>query len=210
MPQWSTPSRLARLVKLQSQESPTRCPFGEDPCPAIARFGQAIRDLIGEPDGPAWIIRAALATPKVLAKMPLADLPHLPFWLIRDWIALWKAEDREAVETAWREESRRLHALFNITHRGQFDSIARDEFFLRRPVWSIKAMGVGAFTFKRVAKVEIHGLHRDIWVNLGGMDKLSKNKKHKILRYGKGMLPRELEQTVSGQCSQAVKRFLDS
>jgi len=70
-------------------------------------------------------------------------------------IEVWKAVDREEREESWRREKRRLHSLPQILKRGPFDSIAREIYLAERPLWKIEAVGVGVFTFRRVARVEI-------------------------------------------------------
>ena len=206
-PQWATPDRLDALAKLQQ----LRCSLGEEHCEVVAAFTAAIVDRIGPPDGNlAWIMRAALITPEVLANFsPFFDnaLPHLGFWLSKEWVRLWKSDDRQERAIAFRRERRRLHALIEIRKRGPFDTIAREEYLANRPLWNIKAMGVGAFTFKRMAKVRIPSLGQDIWVSLAGVG-LSKNKKRKLLRYGKGTIPRELEDRTYQIAKEAVSREL--
>lgn len=122
-------------------------------------------------------------------------------------IDFWKADDREERSAAWQREKKRLHRLLEIRKRGPFDTIARDEYLAARPLWRIEAMGVGAFTFKRVAKVRIPAVKQDIWVSLAGVG-LSKNKKRKLLRYGKGAIPRELEEPTYQIVKEAVSREL--
>jgi len=126
-------------------------------------------------------------------------------------IYMWKALDREEREEAWRREKKRLHSLPEILKRGPFDSIAREEYLAERPVWKIEAVGVGAFTFRRVARVEIPALEKMIWVDLAGVDEgLSKNARRKLVRYKQGKLPTELEETVFARCARAVKQYLAS
>jgi len=124
-------------------------------------------------------------------------------------IDLWKSLDREEREANWRREKRRLHAQPQIRRRGPFGSIAREIYLAGRPLWRIEAVGVGAFTFKRMARVDIPGLEKVLWVDLAGVE-LSKNKKRKLLRYKKGAIPRELEEKVYQIVSQAVSRYLAS
>ena len=126
-------------------------------------------------------------------------------------IALWKAEDRAEREESWRREKRRLHSLPQILKRGPFDSIAREIYLAERPLWKIEAVGVGAFTFRRVARVEIPALEKVIWVDLAGVESnLSKNARRKLVRYKKGKLPRELEESVFARCQRAVAKYLAS
>ena len=126
-------------------------------------------------------------------------------------IYTWKALDREEREEAWRQEKRRLHALPEIRRRGLFGTIAREIYLAERPLWKIEAVGVGAFTFRRVARVEIPALEKVIWVDLAGVDgSLSKNAKRKLIRYRQGKLPRELEESVFARCQRAVAQYLAS
>ncbi|MBU2008718.1 MAG: hypothetical protein KJ624_02520 [Chloroflexi bacterium] len=126
-------------------------------------------------------------------------------------IYIWKALDREEREEAWRREKRKLHALPKILRRGPFDSIAREIYLAERPLWKIEAVGVGAFTFSRVTKVEIPALGKVIWVDLAGVDgSLSKNARRKLVRYRKGKLPSELEESVFARCQRAVAQYLAS
>jgi hypothetical protein len=124
-------------------------------------------------------------------------------------IEVWKAEDRAEREEAWRREKRRLHSLPEILKRGPFDSIAREIYLAERPLWKIEAVGVGVFTFRRVARVEIPALEKVLWVDLAGVE-LSKNARRKLVRYKKGKLPRELEESVFALCEKAVRRYLAS
>ena len=126
-------------------------------------------------------------------------------------IYIWKALDREEREEAWRREKRRLHSLPEILKRGPFDSIAREEYLADRPLWRIEAVGVGPFTFRRVARVEIPALKKVLWVDLAGVDEhLSKNARRKLVRYRQGKHPTELEESVSARCARAVRQYLAS
>jgi hypothetical protein len=126
-------------------------------------------------------------------------------------IYIWKALDREEREEAWRREKRRLHALPEILKRGPFGSVDREIYLAERPLWKIEAVGVGAFSFRRVARVEIPALEKVIWVDLAGVDgSLSKNAKRKLVRYRQGKLPTELEESIFARCARAVKQYLDS
>jgi len=124
-------------------------------------------------------------------------------------IEVWKAEDREEREESWRREKRRLHSLPQILKRGPFDSIAREVYLAERPLWRIEAVGVGAFTFRRVVRVEIPALEKVLWVDLAGVE-ISKNARRKLVRYKKGKLPRELEESVFARCQRAVAKYLAS
>ena len=208
-PIWATPDRLDALAKLQQ----LRCSLGEEHCEVVAAFAAAIVAKIGQPgkDTFVWAARAALATPEVLASFhPFFGnaLPHLSFWLSREWIKLWKSEDRLERAIALKREQRRLHRLLEIRKRGPFDTIARDEYLANRPLWSIEAAGIGAFTFKRMVKVRIPALEGEIFVSLAGLAKSLGVKKKKLLRFKVGAVPRELEERTYQIVKDAVSREL--
>ncbi len=209
MPLWATPDRREYLRQLDDLLQSGRCSDGEVACPVIRRFTEELTKAVGKPDNSlVWLFRASIVTPRILVSFPLGQLRHFPNWLSAELIQYWKADDREMRIEMWKRERRELHRLIQITHRGQFDSIAKDEFFQKRPVFSIKAVGIGAFTLKPVAKVEIHGLHRELWVDLTGIKKVSTNAKHKYFRYHRGKAPVELQEQIESRCRKAVKAFL--
>jgi hypothetical protein len=123
-------------------------------------------------------------------------------------IDLWKAQDREERAEAWTLEKKWLHPRFRFFRRGPWDTIRREEFLASRPIWSIEAIGVGAFTFQRVVKVEIPALKKVVWVNLPQPAGMGKNAKHKLVRYGKGKLPEELEPTMVSLVMNAVAKAI--
>jgi len=57
--------------------------------------------------------------------------------------------------------------------------------------------------------VEIPALEKVLWVDLAGVE-LSKNQRRKLVRYKKGKLPKELEESVFALCEKAVRRHLAS
>ena len=123
-------------------------------------------------------------------------------------IDLWKAADREERAEAWTLEKKWLHPRFRFFRRGPFDTISREEFLASRPLWKVQTVGVGAFTFQRVVKVEIPALKKVIWVNLPKPAGMSKNARHKLIRYGKGKLPEELEDTMFHLVTEAVAKAI--
>ena len=208
-PRWATPDRLDTLAKLQQ----LRCSLGEEHCEIVAAFTAAVVARIGEPgkDTFSWVARASLVTPEVLASFQPwfgNALPHLSFWLSKEWIKLWKSDDRLERTIALKRERRRLHALLQLRKRGPFDTIAREEYLANRPLWRIEAVGVGAFTFKRMVKVRIPSLEQEIFVSLAGLAKATGIKKKKLLRYKAGAIPREFEETTYQIVKAAVSREL--
>lgn len=121
----------------------------------------------------------------------------------------WKADDRDNRAFLWKLEKRRLHAQLKIKKRGEFDSIRREQYLADRPIFRIVAIGVGAFTFKRVAQVQIPGL-ATVWVDISGIPlKVSKNKRHKLARYGRGAVPQDLVEQIYARCRKAVQQYLN-
>ena len=209
MPKWATSERTEYLRQLDELLQSGRCTDGDTACPVIRSFIEKLTAAVGKPEKTLiWLFRASIVTPRILSTYPLAQLRHFPNWLSAELIRYWKADDREMQRELWKREKQALHRLLQITHRGQFDSIARDEFFLRQPVFSIDAVGIGAFTLKPVAKVHIHTLHRRIWVDLTGIKRVSKNARHKYFRYHRGVAPKELREQIESRCLHAVKEFL--
>lgn len=125
-----------------------------------------------------------------------------------DLIATWKAEDRQERERLWRRERRRMHAAPQMHKRGPFDTIRREEHLAKRPTFEIVGIGIGAFTFKRVAEVRIPGLRLTLWVDLQGLEGVSNNKLRKLARFKRGALPKKLvsqvEQRVQAQVSKLI------
>ena len=205
-PLWATPERRAFLMEL-GQHS---CTYRENPCPVLWKFAQAIVDRIGPPQPDAnpliWVFRAALHTPAVMATMSSTELHHLPPWLEKELIAYWKAVDRDARSYLWKLEKRRLHRLPKIKRRGQFDSIKREQYLADRPIFRIVAIGVDAFTHRRVVKVELPGLGEALWIPFTGL-KARKSKLRKLARYG-GKIPADLVEPLEKVVSRAVAEYL--
>lgn len=110
----------------------------------------------------------------------------------------WKAQDREERERAWKRERRRIHTAPQIRKRGPFDTIARERYLSERPVFRLVGIGMGAFTQKRVALVELPGLKLSIFVDLAGIP-VPKKKLRKLFRHPKGELPQEIQDLIQQQ-----------
>jgi hypothetical protein len=65
----------------------------------------------------------------------------------------------------------------------------------------VVGIGVNAFSQRRVAKVEIPGLEKVIWVDLSGVE-VSKNRLRKLSRRG-GKIP----DAIHKQIAEAVRRY---
>jgi hypothetical protein len=127
--------------------------------------------------------------------------------VIEEVIAAWKADDRARRSQLGKLEKRRLHAMPQIYKRGPFGTLEREQFLANRPQFEIVGIGVSPFTQHRIAQVVIPGLHRTVWVDLHGV-KLSKNKLHKLARYKRGSVPKELVSQIEARVRQQVARFL--
>ena len=115
----------------------------------------------------------------------------------------WKDDDRDKRAYLWRLEKQRLHSILKIKKRGYFDTIRREQYLADRPVFKVVAVGINAFTQRRVAKVEIPELERVIWVDVGGV-RLSKNKLRRLSRRPRGDIPEEILEYVAKE----VRRYI--
>ena len=116
-------------------------------------------------------------------------------------IADWKAEDRAEREALLKIDRAQFHGEKGVFGR-QFDPVERDVFLATRPTPSSSGWGVSPVTFQRVAKVRVPSTHVHLYVDVSGAaepEKLSKNKRRKIRRYGQEVLA-----DVTRLCRQAV------
>jgi hypothetical protein len=127
--------------------------------------------------------------------------------LIEEVIEAWKAEDRATQSQLWQLEQRKLHALPQIRKRGPFGTIDREIYHAGRPLYRIVGMGVSAFSQHRIAQVEIPGLRCSIWVDLHGI-RVGKDKLHKLVRYQRGAVPKQIAGEIEKRVLQAVKGLI--
>jgi hypothetical protein len=183
-PLWATPGRRAKLAQLFLKE---QAEFAKE-------FYNSL-DLVVFGD---------------LSISELADLLTRRHFC--ELIEAWKAQDRDERSTAWKYEKRHLHQGPNPGRRpfkrGPFDSIARAEYLANRPLWEIVAIGVGAFSHRRVAMVKLLESKQILWVEIRGKLNISKNKLRKLTRYHRGAIPKGMVDQMEQQVDQAVKRFL--
>ena len=164
---------------------------------------------------PLWATPARRA---YLVEVALTNLQHyeIDFFTgnllnptIEEQISFWKADDREARSFLWKLEKRRLHATPRIRKRGPFDSIRREQYLAERPTFQIVAIGVNAFTQRRVAQVQIAGLEATLWVDISGIPlEVSKSKLRKLARYKRGAVPKALVEQIYLRCRRAVEQRL--
>ena len=115
----------------------------------------------------------------------------------------WKDDDRDKRLYLWWLERRRLHSMPRIKKRGYFDSIRREQYLADRPIFKVVAVGINAFTQRRVAKVEVPELEKVIWVDVGEVG-LSKNKLRRLSRRPRGDVPEEIHKYVAKE----VRRYI--
>ncbi|TRZ50569.1 MAG: hypothetical protein D4S01_06455 [Dehalococcoidia bacterium] len=143
--------------------------------------------------------------------------PHCPYpehyyeIYIEGLIEDWKAQDRADASAQWLEEQRRMHSLAERSYpiRGQFNSISKDIYFAKQPLFYLLGMSISGLTFTPFAKVRIASSFVHLYVDLGDrLRGVSKNKRRKAIRYGKA-LPIEIEREVDAVCRLAVRHYLN-
>ena len=223
MPKWATNERQAQLIDLWAKYG-NRCLLGHTACAnfehyiyhkpkplfgikpkpikCVDRYGNPILDNNGQP---LWTVEYKLipdwvTTPEVirLYDLKLAEV-------IGDWIA----EDRQAKAYERKAISRLLHTLSEVgALRGQFNAISRDIYHESQPTYFIECLGISGLTFKPFAKVRIASSYVRLHVDLKApLANVSKNRKRKYLRYGKG-LPIGVQKEVELTCNKAIAHYL--
>jgi len=223
MPKWATNERQAQLLDLWAKYG-NRCLLGHTACDdfehyiyhkpkplfgikpkpikCVDRYGNPILDNNGQP---LWTVEYKLipdwvTTPEVirLYGLKLAEV-------IGDWIA----EDRQAKAYERKAISRLLHTLSEVgALRGQFNAISRDIYHESQPTYFIECLGISGLTFKPFAKVRIASSYVRLHVDLKApLANVSKNRKRKYLRYGKG-LPIGVQKEVELTCNKAIAHYL--
>ena len=202
MPKWASAERQAQLIELWAEYG-NRCLLGHTACEVyehyihhkpkplfgvkaklvkcIDRYGNPILDYNGKPlmavqynPVPHWV-----TIPEVIRLYDL-KLTHI----IGDWIA----EDRQAKAYERKAIARLLHTIPEVGKlRGRFSAISRDIYHESQPIYFIECLGISGLTFKPFAKVRIASSYTRLFVDLQApLVRVSKNRKRKYLRYGKG------------------------
>ena len=125
--------------------------------------------------------------------------------LVADWVAV----DRDARSYLLRLQRQALHRIPEKgSLRGTFSAISRDIFFDKQPQWYLESLGISGLTFKPFAKVRIASSFVRLLVDIAEYLKpLSKNKRRKFARYGKG-LPVPVQREVEQACNRAIAHYL--
>jgi len=126
-----------------------------------------------------------------------------------DCITEWKAEDRAQAEDEWKAEQRALHNLGERRYplRGQFNTISKDIFFDRQPLYYLLGLGISGLNYKPFAKVRLSSGFMVLYIDLGDTLKdTGKCKRRKAIRYGKG-LPTRVKRQIEHLIGLAVKDY---
>jgi hypothetical protein len=223
MPKWATNERQAQLLDLWAKYG-NRCLLGHTACDdfqhyvyhrpkplfgikpkpikCVDRYGNPILDKNGQP---LWTVEYKtiphwVSNPEVirLYDLRLAEV-------IGDWIA----EDKQAKAYERTAISRMLHSIPEVGKlRGEFNAISRDIYHESQPIYFIECLGISGLTFNPFAKVRIASSYVRLHVDLKApLANVSKNRKRKYIRYGKG-LPIEVQRDVELTCNKAIAHYL--
>jgi len=124
--------------------------------------------------------------------------------LIQEWIA----DDRAQSEAVWRMEQCAMHALHECGRvRGRFNATDREVFFAKQPEYYLDGIGLDCRTFTPFAKIRLASSPQALHVFLGdSLRGLSRNRRHKVIRYGKP-LPPQFYVVVDSAAAQAVRHY---
>jgi hypothetical protein len=121
--------------------------------------------------------------------------------------ANWISADREDIVANYRVEYDLRHNVRDrLPLRGQFSGISKDIFYDCQSMYDIESLGVSAVTHRSFAKIRLLSSNTRIYVDLtGALSPLSKNAKHKAIRYAsKGII----QDIIDTACYKAVKAYL--
>jgi len=108
--------------------------------------------------------------------------------LWQDLIRLWAQDDRIQREAQWQAERKAIHNLGERRYpiRGTFNTVAKEVFYGKQPVFYLEGIGISGLSLKPFAKVRIASSQISLFVELGdSLKKASKNARRKAIRYGK-------------------------
>jgi len=224
MPKWATNERQAQTLDLWAKYG-NRCLLGHTACDdfehyiyrkpkplfgikpkpikCVDRYGNPILDNNGQP---LWTVEYKLIPDWVKSPPELIRLYDLRLAeVIEDWVR----EDKQAKAYERRAISRMLHSIPEVGKlRGEFNAISRDIYHESQPTYFIECLGISGLTFKPFAKVRIASTYTRLLVDLKApLTSVSKNRKRKFIRYGKG-LPIEVQREVELTCNKAIAHYL--
>ncbi len=122
--------------------------------------------------------------------------------LIKDW----QAADREQDLAEWQAEQKRIHSLGEkvLPLRGRFSAVSREVYHDAQPLYYMVGLGMSGVTLHPFAKVRIASSYLTLHIDLGdSLKRMSRNKRHKIIRYG-ASIPLDCERRVNSLIQSAV------
>lgn len=132
--------------------------------------------------------------------------------LIDNAVKCWSDDSRRETLDNWQRDRRELHKLGNersFPLRGRFNNISSVIFHDNQPIYYLESIGMNGLTMQPYARVKLASSKQYLYVELGNsLIGISKNRKRKILKYGKLPNERELE-TIDTKVKLAVKAYLN-
>lgn len=221
MSKWATEPRQVYLVELWHEHG-NKCLLGHACCPIPSHYQHKYtlsKKIVTAKNQPCFDangnrIKFRDGSPSFLTVYPVKNevethvqtiRPYdlISEDLIKDWVII---ERQQTVSDYQYEYSLRHNLKDRLPLAGQFSGIAKDIFYDNQSMYEIEALGVNGINFHPIAKVRIASSQTRLFVDLNDVLKpLSKNKRHKILRYAKnGIVDSILDYAVY----KAVKDYL--
>jgi hypothetical protein len=130
--------------------------------------------------------------------------------LIDNAVKCWSDDSRIDTLEKWRRDRRELHKLNEKSFplRGRFNNISSVIFHESQPLYYLESIGMNGLTMQPYAKVKLASSRQYLFVELGNsLLNVSKNRRHKILKYGKTPKDSELE-LIDTKVKLAVRAYL--
>jgi len=126
----------------------------------------------------------------------------VPYWITDD-------KDRRSYEHKITQYNfHRLNEKGKV--KGSFNAISKDIYFGNQPQYYFERYGTDIVNFHRIAVIRLASTFTRLHIDISApLRLLSKNRKRKIRRYGKG-LPLEIERMIEAIIRQSVKGYLAS
>jgi hypothetical protein len=225
-PKWLTPTRKSHLVKL-FLDTGNRCLLGHETCPIpehylYARYkaiSYAEAKTITCVDSNGITVKGSDGKPLTITvyanrKACLQIIEQARLYDIRseNVIQGWQQSDREQASLEWQAERKALHSLGETRTPilGRWNNISRDIFHSSQPLFYIEKLGMDCLRLQPFAKVKIGSSFMRLYVDLAdSLRPISKNQRHKAIRYGK-RLPATIEERINERVKVAVQHYLNN